>query len=164
MEYSNNSLNKCIAIFFFLFLFLFRFFAAPAQTGNDSSAVQKQIMLLNRQMEEAFNKNDMPKVASFYADDGEIVYNNNYTVKGRQNLNNYWLSLKDKGRGWKLTVVEIGGGNDFVYQLGKSDLKHVSGDREMNSVTNFVLIWRKQADGNYKIFRDFLTKTSFKKD
>lgn len=133
-----------------------------AQTGSDT-LVKTQITTLNEQMEEAFNANNMTKVATFYADDAEIIYDDGYTVKGRTNLDKYWISLKDKGRGWKLTVVEIGGRGEFVYQLGQSDLKHISRDKETRSVTNFVLLWRKQADGSYKIFRDYLTKTGFVK-
>jgi ketosteroid isomerase-like protein len=121
-------------------------------------------MVLNQQMEDAFNKNDMVKVAAFYSDDGEIVYPDNYTVKGRTNLDKYWMDLKDKGRGWKLTVVEIGGQGEFVYQLGKSDLKHINNDKESRSITNFVLLWKKQSDGSYKIFRDYLTQTKFEKN
>ena len=150
-------------VFSFLFFFLFCFFNLSAQNLKDT-AVKKQIMLLNQQMEEAFNKNDMNTVAAFYADDGEIVYDNDYTVKGRTNLDKYWLDLKDLGRGWKLTVVEIGGQGEFVYQLGKSDLKYMRQGKEASSITNFVLLWRKQNDGTYKIFRDYLTKTKFEKN
>ena len=150
--------------FSFLFLFLFFFFNLSAQTQKDTSTVKKQIMLLNQQMEDAFNNNDMNKVANFYSNDGEIVYDN-YTVKGRTNPDKYWLDLKDKGRGWKLSVVEIGGQAEFVYQLGKSDLKYINHQgKEANSITNFVLLWRKQDDGTYKIFRDYLTKTKFEKN
>ncbi|HVE62069.1 MAG TPA: DUF4440 domain-containing protein [Chitinophagaceae bacterium] len=147
-----------------LLLFLTCFFNVSAQTQKDTSTVKKQIMLLNQQMEDAFNKNDMVKVAAFYSDDGEIVYPDNYTVKGRANLDKYWMDLKDKGRGWKLTVVEIGGQGEFVYQLGKSDLKYIRQGKEANSITNFVLLWRKQNDGTYKIFRDYLTQTKFEKN
>lgn len=136
--------------------------SASAQNGNDTS-VRKQIRLLNAQMEAAFNANDMQKVAAFYTGDAEIVYDNGYTVKGRTALDNYWSSLKDKGRGWKLTVVEIGGGGDLLFQLGTSDLKYLNGNKESNAVTNFVVLWKKQPDGSYKIFRDYLTKTSFEK-
>ncbi len=129
----------------------------------DTSSVKKQIMLLNQQMEDAFNNNDMNKVGAFYANDGEIV-DDSYMVKGRANLDNYWMALKDKGRGWKLTVVEIGGQGEFVYQLGNSDLKYISRGAETRSVTNFVLIWKKQTNGTYKIFRDYLTKTKFEKN
>ncbi len=150
-------------IFLALLLTLFCCANISAQTPKDTSAAKKQIMLLNQQMEEAFNKNDMNKVAAFYADDGEIV-DDSYTVKGRNNLDKYWLNLKDKGRGWKLSVIEIGGQGEFVYQLGRSDLKHISQGREANSITNFVLIWKKQTDGTYKIFRDYLTKIKFEKN
>ena len=131
-----------------------------AQTSKDTSSIKKQIMLLNQQLEDAFNSNDMTAVAAFYSDDSEIVYDN-YAVRGRKNLDNYWMDLKDKGRGWKLTVYDIGGSGEFVYQLGNSDLKYIQDGKESRAVTNFVLIWRKQADGTYKIFRDYLTKTKF---
>ena len=151
-------------VFSFLFLFLFFFFNLSAQTTKDTSSVKKQIMVLNQEMEDAFNKNDMVTVAALYAHDGEIVYPDNYTVKGRTNLDKYWMDLMYKGRGWKLTVVEIGGQGEFVYQLGKSDLKYINDGKESSSITNFVLIWRKQDDGNYKIFRDYLTRTKFEKN
>ena len=149
--------------FSFLFFFLFCFFNLSAQTLKDT-AVKKQIMVLNQQMEDAFNKNDMVTVAALYAHDGEIVYPDNYTVKGRTNLDKYWMDLMDKGRGWKLTVVEIGGQGEFVYQLGKSDLKYINNGKESSSITNFVLLWKKQSDGSYKIFRDYLTQTKFEKN
>ncbi len=164
MKHINHLLNKHGKNFFVtLFLFLLCFFNASAQTPKDTSTLRKQIMLLNQQMEEAFNKNDMNKVAAFYANDGEIV-DDSYTVKGRKGLDKYWLDLKDKGRGWKLSVVEIGGQGEFVYQLGKSDLKYINDGKESSSITNFVLICRKQDDGNYKIFRDYLTRTKFEKN
>ncbi len=165
MNHSNHFLiNAFKNIFSTVLLFLLCGHSISAQTAKDTSSVKNQIMGLNQQMEDAFNNNDMNKVAAFYADDSEIVYDDNYTVKGRANLNSYWLDLKDKGRGWKLTVVEIGGKGEFVYQLGKSDLKHLSQEKVHNSITNFVLIWKKQTDGTYKIFRDYLTKTKFEKN
>jgi ketosteroid isomerase-like protein len=157
-------LNK-VGIKFLILLFLLPCFSIlSAQGAKDTTSLQKQIIQLNQQMEDAFNANDMKKVGAFYADDGEIVYNENYIVKGRANLDNYWLQLKDKGRGWELSVVEVGGKDELVYQLGKSDLKYIREGKETRSVTNFVLLWKKQSDGGYKIFRDYLTKTKFEKD
>ena len=157
-------LNKVRIIFLILLFLLPCFSILSAQGTKDSSALRKQIMDLNQQMENVFNANDMKKVGAFYADDGEIVYNESYIVKGRANLDNYWLQLKDKGRGWNLTVTEIGGTGEFVYQLGKSDLKYIREGKETQSVTNFVLLWKKHPDGSYKIFRDYLTKTKFEKE
>lgn len=162
MRYRNDLLTRCRRHCFFCLLLLLSSAVAVAQNVDDTS-VRQQIRLLNRQLEDAFNANDMAKVAAFYAGDAEIVYDNGYTVKGRAALDNYWISLKDKGRGWKLTVVDVGGAGEFVYQLGTSDLKYLRQDKETQSVTNFVLLWRRQSDGGYKIFRDYLTKTAFQK-
>ena len=163
MAHSNTRFGKYITSMAVVGLLFGWANVAIGQNDKDSSQVKKHITLLNQQLEAAFNNNDMKAVAAFYSDDGEIVYEN-YTVRGRSNLDNYWGALKDKGRGWKLTVVEIGGEGEFVYQLGTSDLKHISNNKEMRSVTNFVLLWRKQADGTYRIFRDYLTKTRFEKN
>lgn len=135
-----------------------------AQTGNpDRNEIKTTIENLNKEMERVFNANDMAATAAFYSDDAEIS-GSNYSVTGRKNLDNYWLSLKDRGRGWKLKVIEIGGTGDYVYQLGNSDLTYLVNGKETKSVTNFVLIWKKQMDGSYKIFKDWLTDIEFKKN
>lgn len=129
-----------------------------AERNKERAAIEK----LNKEMERVFNANDMAATAAFYSDDAEIVASN-YLVTGRKNLDSYWLSLKDKGRGWKLTVIEIGGTGDYIYQLGNSDLTYLVNGKETKSVTNFVLIWKKQKDNSYRIFRDYLTNIEFNK-
>jgi ketosteroid isomerase-like protein len=156
-------ISYCTKFFALLMVCLASVFVVEAQTGNDTESLKKKIRDLNKELEDVFNKNDMSKTAAFYADDAEIVYDNGYVVKGRANLDSYWAALKDKGRGWKLTVVEIGGGGEFVFQLGNSDLKYIDNGKETSSITNFVLLWRRQADGSYKIFRDYITATGFVK-
>lgn len=143
----------------------FFFFAAGlySQTTNgDRNKIKTIIENLNKEMERVFNANDMAATAAFYSDDAEIS-GSNYSVTGRANLDKYWLNLKDRGKGWKLTVFEIGGTGDYVYQLGNSDLTYLVNGKETKSVTNFVLIWKKQKDGSYKIFKDYLTDIEFKK-
>jgi len=130
-----------------------------AQNGNK---IKTEIERLNKEMERVFNANDMAATAAFYSNDAEIS-GPNYVVTGRANLDKYWLSLKDKGRGWKLTIIEIGGTDDYIYQLGNSDLTYIVNGKETKSVTNFVLIWKKQSNNSYKIFRDYLTNVEFKK-
>jgi ketosteroid isomerase-like protein len=151
--------------YLFFLLFLSAGITGLAQESQAARmAARKTIDSLNLEMEAAFNANDMLKVAAFYADDAEIA-GKTYSVKGRADIDRYWLSLKDKGRGWKLEVIEIGGSGDFIYQLGKSDLKHITGNSPtpVSSITNFIVIWKQQPDGNYRIFKDYLTSTGFQK-
>ena len=152
-------MKKVIVLSFIHFFIV----SLSAQTNNlQRSKIKADIEKLNKEMERVFNANDMAATAAFYSDDAEIS-GSNYVVTGRKNLDNYWLSLKDKGRGWKLTVIEIGGTDDYIYQLGNSDLTYMVNGKETKSVTNFVLIWKKQKDGSFKIFRDYLTDIEFKK-
>lgn len=141
---------------------LFMVLAAQSGDKTQRQSLYRTIDSLNKAMEKIFNNNDMAGTAAFYSDDAEIIASN-YTVSGRKNLDNYWLSLKDKGRGWKLEVTEIGGTGEYLYQLGKSDLTYLANGATTKSVTNFVLLWKKQKDGTYKIFRDYLTDIEFKK-
>ena len=140
-------------------------YSSSFSQNNTGMQVKKTIDSLNKVMEKAFNDNDMMKVAALYADDAEIAADN-YSVKGRADIDKYWMTLKDRGRGWKLTVYEIGGTGEFVYQLGNSDLTYIRGNdtNTSKSVTNFVLIWRLQKNGEYKIFKDYLTKIEFKRN
>ena len=147
-------LQLLVTVFFMNFLF--------AQGSVDRSKIKTTIENLNREMEKVFNANDMAATAAYYSDDAEIS-GSNYVVTGRKNLDNYWLSLKDRGRGWKLSVIEIGGTDDYIYQFGNSDLTYMVNGKETRSVTNFVLIWKKQKDNSYKIFRDYLTNIEFNK-
>lgn len=146
-----------------VFAFLFFSSGLYSQSNNeDRIKIRTTIENLNKEMERVFNANDMTATAAFYSDDAEIS-GSNYSVTGRANLDKYWLNLKDRGKGWKLTVFEIGGTGDYVYQLGNSDLTYLVNGKETKSVTNFVLIWKKQKDGSYKIFKDYLTDIEFKK-
>ena len=136
------------------------FLTLVAQTERERT--YKTIDSLNKEMERVFNADDMAATAALYSDDAEII-GANYVVAGRKNLDNYWISLKGRGRGWKLTVIEIGGAGQYIYQLGNSDLTYLVNGKETKSVTNFVLLWKKQGDGSYKIFRDYLTDIEFRR-
>lgn len=149
-------------IFILLFALLFTVYLNAQTDNTDRAKIKADIEKLNKKMEDVFNANDMAATAALYSDDAEII-GANYRVAGRKNLDNYWLSLKDRGKGWKLTVIEIGGAGDYIYQLGNSDLTYLANGKETKSVTNFVLIWKKQSDNSYKIFRDYLTDIEFKK-
>ena len=159
MKKSLKHLNAVITL-----LIAFQLCVLPAFSQDDKLKGRKElkdaIEKLNKEMEKAFNDNEMVKVAAFYTDDAEIS-GETYTVKGRKNLDSYWMSLRNLGRGWKLEVIEIGGEGELVYQLGNSDLKHIYNGKEVRSVTNFIVLWKRTPDGSYKILRDYLTNMQF---
>lgn len=104
-------------------------------------------------MEMAFNNNDMNKVAGYYLDSA-VILGGGTNMTGRKNIDNYWLSLKDKGATWKLEIDKIEDYETIVIQRGRSYLSSGSGSQ---SNVRFILIWKK-IDGFYKILYDSFTR------
>lgn len=133
--------------------------AAMAQTEaatskqSEMTLITQQIEATNRRMEEAFRRNDMSAVARFYADDATMFYSRGQKVHGREAIDRYWTGIKEP-KDWKLQVVEIGGDRETIYQVGKSTLTSGPVGKQGTYVCDFVLIWKRQTDGTYKIHVD----------
>ena len=116
-------------------------------------SAREQIEGLNRQMMETFKRGDMLGVARFYADNATIFSYRGRKIEGRQAIDRYWTGIKN-GRAWKLEVIEVGGQGDAIYQIGKSSLTTGTDGKESTYVCDFVIIWKRQPDGVYKIYVD----------
>ena len=104
-------------------------------------------------MEVAFNANDMNKVAGYYLDSA-LILGGGSNLTGRKNIDNYWLSLKDRGASWKLEIDKIEDFGNVVIQRGRSYLSSPSG---MQSNVRFILIWKKEGD-SYRVLYDSFTR------
>lgn len=133
-----------------LFLFLTTF--SSAITFSQSKVADK-ITALNKEMEKSFNRNEVLKVAAFYLDSA-VILGGGSNITGRTNIDNYWLSLKDKGATWKLEIDKIEDYDNIVIQRGRSYLTF-SPERQSN--VRFILIWKKTGD-TYKALYDTYTR------
>lgn len=115
--------------------------------------VTNKITALNKEIENAFDNNDMEKVASFYLDSA-VILGGGMNLTGRTNIDYYWLSLKDKGSKWRLEIDKIEDYDNIVIQRGRSYLSSGSG---MQSNVRFLLIWKKTGD-SYKVLYDSFTR------
>ncbi len=138
---------------------------------------------LNIEMEDAFKKADMKKIASIYADDGYLLSLDRTTIHGRAAIDaywerwhtpinwdldvievskneqdiyesDYWKKMPKKPKHWKEEVIEIGNA-DVFYQLGHSKIEYESDDGMHRTYeVDFIIVWKKEVDGNYKIWID----------
>jgi ketosteroid isomerase-like protein len=105
-------------------------------------------------MTATFARGDVAGVARFYADDGRLVGPRRTTISGRAAIDRYWSSIRG-AKSWQLEVLEVGGTREAAYQVGISTLVTVGPDgRQHASVTEFVVIWKRQADGTFRIALD----------
>src|SRR5687767_10677434 len=65
--------------------------------SSAQTPVVDQIKSLNSEMEKSFMENDMLKVASFYLDTALISAGGRMNIYGRKAIDQYWVSMKDKG-------------------------------------------------------------------
>jgi ketosteroid isomerase-like protein len=112
-----------------------------------------KINVLTKEMEKEFNANNMQKVASYYLDTATII-GGGMNVSGRNDIDRYWMSLKDKSAGWKLETDKIEDYDKIVIQRGRSYLSFGSGGQ---SNVRFILIWKKTGD-SYEILYDTFTR------
>ena len=120
---------------------------------TDMSSIRPLIEEHNRRMVEAFKRGDNLAVSRFYADDATIFYHRGKKIHGREALDKYWTSIKG-GKDWKLEVIELGGDAETVYQIGRSTLTTEREGKQSTYACDFVVIWKRQKDGTYKIHLD----------
>jgi ketosteroid isomerase-like protein len=137
------------------FLFLIAM-ALSTMIGFSQSDVTSKVTVLNKEMEKAFNNNDMIKVASFYLDSA-VILGGGMNLTGRTNIDNYWLSLKDKAASWRLEIDKIEDYDNIVIQRGRSYLSSGSNGAGMQSNVRFILIWKKTGE-SYKVLYDSFTR------
>ncbi len=143
--------------------FLLTLFAPVAQalgqTGVASPSVtapaelRREIEAANQAMVAAFNRGDLFGVARYYADDARIMGPRGELVQGRANIDRYWTGIKNP-KSWALEVFEVGGSRDDAWQLGRSTLVSGAPGQEGTYVTDFIVLWRRQADGRLRIYID----------
>ena len=126
----------------------------PAALHAQSSPLHQEIDSLNRAMERAFAKGDMMAVARFYADDAKLMGPRDSDVSGRAAIDRYWSGIMG-AKSWKLEALQVGGDRNTAYQVGRSTLVTTRGGADQTSVSRFVVIWKRQPDGQLRIALDF---------
>ena len=72
---------------------------------------------------------------------------------GRAAIDAYWQRIGQAKR-WLLDVHSTEGGGGLVVQRGTSRLERDAGGALRTSVVEFVLTWRQQDDGSWRILSD----------
>ena len=127
---------------------------SSATIRNTTTALRAEVESINRQMEEAYNRGDMLGVAQYYADDAVLKGPRGYEVRGRSAIDAFWRGIQNP-KSWRLEAFDIGGSANEAYQYGRSTLVQSGSPTDRTSVTNFVVIWKRGADGKLRIALDF---------
>jgi uncharacterized protein (TIGR02246 family) len=128
--------------------------AACRTAGTETRpAWQLALEQRNRELEREFAAGNLLGVADIYADDAVLVDARGQRVRGRDALDAHW-SLIEEPLAWRLEIRALRGSEALAYELGRS---HLSTRREgavHTSVSDFLLVWRHDPDGLWRIEYD----------
>jgi uncharacterized protein (TIGR02246 family) len=120
---------------------------------RDVPAFVLEIEALNRHLEQHFASGNLLGVADMYTDDAVLSDAQGVRTIGRTEIDRYWSSI-EVPVDWSLDVRTIRGSNAVAYQLGRSHLT-TRRDGELHTSSNdFLLVWRRQEEGEWRIEMD----------
>jgi len=106
---------------------------------------------------EAFNRGDIAAVAAMYSDDALVFPPDGEIVQGRSAIEALWKGTRDSGmKDLAFTVLDVHSSRDLAVEAGKADFKiQTANQAEPSSQTvKYVVVWKRQKDGAWKLFRD----------
>jgi len=106
-----------------------------------------------RELEARYRAGNLLGVADLYADDGEIVDASGRRVRGRTELDAYWSGIEEP-LDWRLATHALRGSEHVAYQTGTSTLSLRQEGVPVTYVTDFLVVWRREPDGEWKIELD----------
>lgn len=116
-------------------------------------SLRTELVLRLNGMMAALIAKDMKQVANYYADNAIIRGPRGIEAKGRAEIDEHWMSLKDKVIDWSLSCEDIFIDEDIIYQTGISTLIVKSANKEYKSLVNYLLIWKRE-NNDFKIYKD----------
>jgi uncharacterized protein (TIGR02246 family) len=123
----------------------------------DVALVRKSIEEADAKFSEAVRDGNAARVVDVYTADATVVPPNGEIVKGKQGIEELYKKFFQMGvKEIVMTIIEVGGSGDTAYELGKSKVRvQPEGQAAMMDSTRYLVIWKRQVAGNWKVQVDF---------
>jgi uncharacterized protein (TIGR02246 family) len=128
-----------------------------AATAQDTAAVRSAIEDTNARFLDAFKRGDKAAMLAYYTDDAVLMMPYQPASRGRTAINQSYteflgqMSYKDGG----LKTEELMVSGDLVVETGTYTWTlTVKSGGEMSDKGKYLTVWKRQADGSWKIARD----------
>lgn len=128
----------------------------PEMTSDVLQVLEAKI----RDFAECGIKGDKIGLARFYADDALITDLQDMWIKGRKAIDRYWMDMPPFQE-WQLTILDTGGDAQTPYQRISSTAWLEIDGQHCVDMGHSLLIWKKQPDGDYRIYLDIYRLSKF---
>jgi uncharacterized protein (TIGR02246 family) len=123
----------------------------------DPAAVRAAIEQQNARMTDALQKADTAAIGSLYADDAVVMMAGQPAWNGKAEMmrNGTAMLNEVKFSDMKLTTASVDVAGDYAIETGTVQMTLTpKGGKPMPDKGKYVTVWKKQADGSWKIYRD----------
>jgi ketosteroid isomerase-like protein len=123
----------------------------------DAAAVKAKIDAACEAQEQASVKGDVIGEASGYEENAVILPSNEPMVKGKANIEKWisgWMQSGMKMKEFTSTTISVEGAGEYAIQLGRYFQTFEISGKVIADTGKFVTVWRKQADGSWKMAYD----------
>jgi len=133
---------------------------APAnQEGTDTRAADEAaIRAASQEWSNAASSRDLEKTVSFYADDATYNPPGAPLAVGKEAIRKVWTNVMAIPGGnlrWASVKVEAARSGDLGYDTGAYTLtKNDASGKAVTTKGKYVVVWKKQADGKWKVIED----------
>ena len=129
--------------------------AAPANLG----AARQAVLAVEGELQAAFKARDAAKIASLYAADADIIIPDQPVRRGTDQLKATENDFKDTNFALEFVNARTEVSGDMAFTRGTFTVTYTNpGNGEVaRQRGNYVTVFRKQADGRWKIVQDIST-------
>jgi ketosteroid isomerase-like protein len=125
----------------------------------DNAAVRQAIEAADARFSAAVVQGDSAALPTFYADDAILMPANMAAVRGHDAIAKTLAGLiaSMKPSAFKLQTQDVIVAGDYAIETGSFETTSqptVTGAKPKHDVEKYVVVWKKQPDGSYKILRD----------
>jgi ketosteroid isomerase-like protein len=129
--------------------------SAPAPA--DTKAAEDAVRTADAAWSNAAVAMNVPAVGSYYADDAIMLPPNMGIVRGKDAAQKAWATMLVPGNStsWTSSTVVASASGDMVYDQGTytASIKGPDG-RAVSDTGKYLCVWKKQADGSWKVEAD----------
>lgn len=128
--------------------------ATPA-TEVDPSMVRSAIEEVTAQWQAGVENQDAAAVASLYSPDAIVLPPDSESIQGRQAIESLWNNVFQSGlQSADLRTVDLEIVGNTAYEVGEGTLSFSSDGGTAMSVVKYVVVWKKDEAGSWKLHRD----------
>ncbi|HEV8199759.1 MAG TPA: SgcJ/EcaC family oxidoreductase [Candidatus Polarisedimenticolia bacterium] len=143
---------------------------SSAYAGSESKnegvrEARAAIDVANARFSEAFARGDGNALAAMYTPDAIVFPPDSEMIRGNEAIGEFWKATRESGvQSAVLTTEDVGRSGDVAYEAGKVTLTiQPAGKEPTKAAAKFVVIWKRQLDGSWKLHRDIWNSLPAKK-